>query len=722
MSEKVNYLEKGFSADQVREIEEGLEEDLDVSLYAKKEFMAIQMRQIRIGLEQGLDVSFYADAAYDWFQMEEIRIGLEKSLKIEAYASPDIPYDKMRQIREGIQVGIDLTPYIYLKAGILKELRLALLSKVNIIEYIKDGYDEEQLREIRLAMEKKLDIHNYLSKDFRGISIGEIANGLEKGLDVSIYADPQFGWQQMREIRIGLENRVDISIYARPLYSWQQMHEIRIGLESGIDVSSYKSLMYTATDMKRMRRRIMGEDEDAQKLETAVVVFRDYVITVSGDEMAAYIEVPEKAGKVTRQEILHALKEKGITRGILESGLEELVSGKGYDKNVLIAKGAQPQTGKDGYYEYFFKVQLDKAPKMLEDGSVDYHDVQWFEVVEQGQKLAYYHSAENGVCGYTVTGKIIQGRKGKEQSMLMGKGFAVSEDGKTYTATVKGRVDLYDNRLEVSKILFVNEITHTTGDITFDGCVCVLGNVSGGAAIHATEDIVIDGFVEGAIIESSGGSILLRQGVNASGTGSIKALKGITGSFFEAVSIYTNGDITANYCLNCDLYAEGQITMVGSKGTLAGGDVTAVRGLFAYNLGNRAGIPTHVRLGVNEGIMQRGTRIENRIKEVTRELSILGNAYMDFQKKYPPEVRNTMEMYLKIESAIFTKEREIEHLYEAKQLHEENIEKIGCARAVIKGTLFEGIIIEIDRQRWISPSTSNVTVRRVNNKIVVFTN
>lgn len=162
--------------------------------------------------------------------------------------------------------------------------------------------------------------------------------------------------------------------------------------------------------------------------------------------------------------------------------------------------------------------------------------------------------------------------------------------------------------------------------------------------------------------------------------------------------------------------------MVGSKGTLAGGDVTAVRGLFAQNLGNRAGIPTHVRLGVNEAILQRGVRIENRIKEVSRELSILGNAYMDFQKKYPPEVRNTMEMYLKIESAIYTKEREMEQLYEARQQYEENIDKIGCARAVIKGNLFEGIIIEIDRQRWISPSMSNVTVRRVNNKIMVFTN
>ena len=48
---------QGFSADQIREIAEGQEAGLDVSVYAKKEYMAIQMRQIRMGMEKGLDVS-----------------------------------------------------------------------------------------------------------------------------------------------------------------------------------------------------------------------------------------------------------------------------------------------------------------------------------------------------------------------------------------------------------------------------------------------------------------------------------------------------------------------------------------------------------------------------------------------------------------------------------------------------------------------------------------
>lgn len=722
MSDQEKLLAQGFSADQIREIEEGRESGLDVSIYAKKEYMAIQMRQIRMGMMEGMPVEVYANTDFDWFQMEEIRKGLASGLNTGIYAKPEIPYDKMRQVRKGLLKGIDLTPYLYLDAGVLKELRKALVSKINVVEYINQGYDKEQLEEIRHAMEKKLDIQKYLCKDFRGVSIREIANGLERGLDVSVYAKPEFGWQQMREIRIGLENRVDITIYARPLYSWQQMKEIRRGLENGVDVSKYKSLMYTAKEMKKARMDLQKEEKEGQTAkENSVLKLDKFIITLSGDEMEAFIEVPDSVKEISRQEIADALKQKGITRGICESGMEELVSGKGFNKKILIAQGAKAQHGRDGYYEFFFKTQMDKTPKLLPDGSVDYQSIEWFEMVETGQKLAYYHDAEEGVCGYTVTGRVLDGKKGKEISVLAGKGFTLEEDRKTYISAVKGKVELVNNRLEVSRLLVVNEITLATGNISFEGSIYIKGNVGTGTTINATEDVMIDGFVEGAMIES-GGSILLRQGVNASGNGFIKAAKDVTGRFFEAVRVYANGNIQANYCLNCDLYAEGQITISGSKGTLAGGTINAIKGLFAYNVGNRAGIPTYLKLGVNESIVQNGMRIENKMKEVNKELNILGNAYTDFQRKYPPEVRNTMEMYLKIESAIYTKEKELEKLYKAKARQEDTVNKIGCARAVIRGNLFEGIIIEIDRQRWISPSLTNVTVRRVNDRIVVFSN
>ena len=44
----------------MEEIRLGLEDNLDVSVYAKPEFESFQMRQIKSGLKRNLDVSVYA--------------------------------------------------------------------------------------------------------------------------------------------------------------------------------------------------------------------------------------------------------------------------------------------------------------------------------------------------------------------------------------------------------------------------------------------------------------------------------------------------------------------------------------------------------------------------------------------------------------------------------------------------------------------------------------
>ena len=67
-----------FDIYQQEEIYEGLEENLDVSIYAKKELNWQQMEEIKLGLKTNLDVSIYAKSELTWEEMEKIRIGLFK--------------------------------------------------------------------------------------------------------------------------------------------------------------------------------------------------------------------------------------------------------------------------------------------------------------------------------------------------------------------------------------------------------------------------------------------------------------------------------------------------------------------------------------------------------------------------------------------------------------------------------------------------------------------
>ncbi len=732
--ERQKWEEQGFSQDQIFEIEEGQAAGLNTDIYAHKNYYAIQMRQIRFGILENLPVELYASPEYDWFQMEEIRQGLMRGVDTTKYASPDIPYDKMRQVRKGLQSGIDLSPYLKMDAGILRELRKAMLSRVNIVKYIKQGYITDQLRQIRKALKNELNIEPYLNKEFVGASIAEISTGLLHGVDVSVYARMDFAWQQMREIRLGLEKRADVSLYANPFYDWQQMREIRLGLENGINVAGYKSLMYTAKEMRRRRLSMeAGEREfwdtgDTETFGTGVYAgddiaykveeFSDFVITISEDEMEAYFLLSSDR-KVTRPEIIGALRRKGVCKGIIEESVDQLM--KGCDQLLLIAKGIEPTAGEDGWYEYFFKTKDEWIPTLLPDGSVDYQNSQWFEMVYRGQKIAYYHEAGKGEQGFTVTGKPLEPRKGKEQNVIFGKGFILLPDKKTYVADIDGHIEMKKGKVEISNMLVIDDMTIATGKVDFEGAIYIRGTVGSGVNIKASGDIIIDGFIEAANIES-GGSVILRQGMNGGGTGVIRAKKDVKGGFFEAVTIYAAGNIQGNYCMNSNLYAEGRVDINGANGTLVGGLTCAIDGLSAYHIGNRVGITTTLKVGYNILMRRRQHELEEKLREVEKELSIFNNACDDFKRKYPPEVRNVMEMFLKIEDAIFTKEKEKDSLLGRQRVLDDMFRRTAEAKVSVRGCFFEGVTVEINEAKWKSKEVKNVTLKNIQGRITLYEN
>lgn len=726
---KLSDIHEGFTPDQMSEIEEGRKAGIDVSVYARRDFLAMQMRQIRKGLTDNLPMAAYARPEYDWFQLEEIREGLSSYIDVKKYDSPEIPYDKMRQIRLGLEKGIDLTPYLSMEAGIIRQIRKASISGVDIQLYIEEGYDEEQLEEIRTALQEGLDIHQYVKKEFRGISLHEIVEGLRKNVDVAVYAKKEYTWRQMREIRLGQMHQIEVSSYADPWYDYRQMQELRLGLEAGLDISGYASLMYTAKEMRKRRRELMkmgGDsavpDRELRDGAPEAVESRDgLLITISANEMEASVRVVDPSVSLTRKDILRDLKNEGIVYGIDQLEVDNLISGKTIQGPVVIARGKPAVQGEDGYYEFFFRTDIDHSPKVQADGSVDYRNVDWFEQVKRQQKIAYYHAAGAGEVGYSVTGKRIAAKRGREQSRLRGKGFLLLPDQKTYVSIMDGRIELTDHNIEISKMVEFPEVTLATGNIRFDGNVYVKGNVGDGTAITAGGDVVVDGFVESAVI-TAGGNVILRKGMNASGNGSITAGGSIEGKFFEAAVLRAGTDIHANYCMNCEAHADGEMVIFGRNGSVVGGAVYAVKQLSAQNIGNRAGIPTRINVGVSDKMRREQREVEDKLRDNRMELTILQNAQADFQAKYSAEVRNTMEIYLKIENAIYTKNKMIGELLIRKEAIEKNIANTLSSCIVCSGDLFEGVLIDINGHKLKPAYVRNATVRVAEGKIMIFAN
>ncbi len=122
-----------FNELQLDQISKGVEDGLDVSIFAKPEFDKAQMDQIRKGLENNLDVSIYAKPEFGWQQMLQIVDGLAENVDVSIYAKTEFDNYQMSEILNGLIANFDVS--IYAKPEVssdkMREIRFELTSKQN---------------------------------------------------------------------------------------------------------------------------------------------------------------------------------------------------------------------------------------------------------------------------------------------------------------------------------------------------------------------------------------------------------------------------------------------------------------------------------------------------------------------------------------------------------------------------------------------------------------
>ena len=669
----------------------------------------------------------YESQKYDWLQQKEIELGKRQGLDVSIYDSPDIPYETMRQLRKGLEDGINLKNYIHLPAGVIEQVRIAAKQNIGISTYVAQGYDAEQLQQIRYAKEHRVDIDPYLSKALRGVALEQVRIGLEEGIDVAVYARPEYTWQQMREIRRGLELGVDVERYANRMYDPKCMHEIRRGLEEGLDVSRYAKFMYTGTDMRRIRSQMKAELEkneqqislSAKKEQPVKQIPAWFQVTIREDEMHATLSYDTKPDKINREQFIEQLKSQGIVYGIHTDVIDSILEDKIEEKqNICIADGKKPQSGKDGWYEFFFEQEEELAIRNTGTDTLDYQLSGQLMVVNKGQKLIQYHTAEFGKSGFTVTGKFLMGTKGAELQVIHGYGFAFFKDKKIYAAAMDGKMEYKDHQLVVTPLHVYDEVIKPTktGMIDVEGSVYVKGSVGSHAQIKATGDILIDGSVEMAELES-GGNIYIRKGMNASYKGKITAKGDVYAQFLEAVEVTAEGNIFANYSMDSRLKSSQKIYLTGSKGTMVGGRASAEEGMQMRKAGNSAGSRTEVYFGTFEDTRRKAYELDEQIKSTKEEMEMLVKAQSKLKKKYDPEVYNGMEVSVKIENGIYTKKKELEEILSNKELMDQKLEKSENAQVQIFEEVYDGVTFEIRGTRWKAKDMQGIRVRKVKRNI-----
>lgn len=717
------YEEKGYDWLQCNEIREGIREGLDVTLYEDIHFLAPQMREIRKGLVGGLDVSIYARPEYDWFQMREIRKGLEEKLDVKKFANPSYKFLTMRAIRKTFSKGISLLPYV--EKGYhgreLMELSRGLVAGNDIGPFLENGYNAEQLEQINYAYEAGVNIVPYLSREFHGVQLSEITKGLKKGLDVFVYAKPVFNWFQMREIRFGMEDRVDVKEYTNPDLSAEQMAEIRKGLLSGVDVSQYNKVYYEPEQMAEFRHlleeRAEEEDRELQRVLETVENPKgekgkpvekpeeetegeaeeeteelDSFVVVSSDKMQAILNLPSPANaeEYDMKIILKMLSRKNVKQGIYKDRIQELLENKQYFTDVVVAEGKPPVDGEDGKFLYYFRKKLKRRPKVLENGAVDYKNMELFEVVKDGQLIAEYQPATAGGFGYNVLGELLSPKKGRELPPLHGKGFMMSEDKKKYYSLMDGIIEWkQEGEIEIRNIYTISgNVDASTGNINFNGDVNISGNVENGFSVTATGNVVIDGYCEGGVIHA-GKDILIRKGCQGQSVGELQAGGTVTGKFFESVKIQAEGNVEASYLLNCHVKTAGKMFVNGKRGLIIGGYTCAKQGVDCYGIGNVAEIRTTIEVGIDKEDMAEYQELMKKIAKLDSEIHTFEEAVSKIMEQENRDEKK-QGLYEKLTKAIYALKSTKKKLLKERAVKMEQLTRQKGARILVSGTVHPG--------------------------------
>lgn len=666
------------------------------------EYSEEQLQEIRLGVEEGLDVSLYSRPEFNWMQMEQIRMGLKDKVDVSAYADAAYSFETMKQIRLSLYSSTDITPYL------------------------ARGFENDELEEIRTALEEGIPIDRWLTDDMYAQQIHEIRMGLYEEVDVSVYARVSFNWMQMREIRLGLEKRLKVSVYANCLFNHWQMEEIRLGLEAGLDVSGYAKLIYSSTDMKEMRQELLRGKTTKTKITDRAefnidsLRKKEFVISVEDNGNKAYAYLPWVPGNIVTEEDIHNdLAARGIIFGVNDEAISDMIKMRRMNEKVLIAQGTPAIKGKDGWFEFFVRLDLPRIPAPLPDGGVDYVNIEAFEMVEEGEKIARYHPAEKGQDGKNIFGEVIHANNGFEKNRMKGEGFLIAEDGLTYISKMNGKFEFLNGRIIITNMIVVREdVTAVTGRLEVDGSVYVVGSVYSGGYIKATGDIIVEHNVESARL-IAGGNIMIKKGSCSKRDCFIEAGGEVSGSFFEVADINAGGNVKANYIMNSNINTMGRVIVSGSKGVLLGGRICAVRGVDTFNLGNSSHIKTILEVGRNELYEREQAEYSRMREQILGDLSVLEEGWNKVLKTHSSNLEQAEEALKKLNVAIVAKDNELAELdtriSRLAGMTDQNMRAPVCVR----GNARVGSVISINNIKYVLPSDVNRIIFKLRNKNVV---
>lgn len=426
-------------------------------------------------------------------------------------------------------------------------------------------------------------------------------------------------------------------------------------------------------------------------------VQKEYLhVEISSDRRTAvgrFYPPSNKGELLTKTEIVGALVQAGIKFGAKEDQIDEFLADRQYCRTYLFAEAMPQVEGKNAVFTYHFNMDVSRKPKMNEDGSVDFHQLETITPVKEGDKLVTLTPAVMGKPGIDVTGRVMKPANIKNVKLRQEKNTYISEDGLTLLSSVSGLVSLIDGRVFVSNIYDIPaDVDASTGDIKFSGSVLVHGNVITGFSVEADGDIIVDGVVEGAYLKA-GGQIVLKRGIQGMGRGVLEAKGNIITKFIENATVRTEGYVATEAIMHSNVTANGEVTASGKRGFVVGGEIHSGTGISVRTAGSAMGTATLLEIGADPALMEEYHRIDEELPTIESELEKVKQTLGVLIKRMKTGEKLSPDRIMLMQNAEKTKE-ELEQTLQASLARMDELQEIAGAQSGgsirVSGVIYPG--------------------------------
>lgn len=369
-----------------------------------------------------------------------------------------------------------------------------------------------------------------------------------------------------------------------------------------------------------------------------------FTLEVSKDGMEARLRVTQPWGgkTVAFEDIKKEMENQGIIFGVDDEAIRTALRETRGDSGIVVAKGVEPVPGVDADIKYFFERELKAAPKELEDGRVDYRELNLVISVKKGELLAEKISATDGTPGKDVFGKETPAKRGRDFIPPAGKGVERSEDGMQLFAALDGCPVATGKQLKVLPVYEIKgDVDFSTGNIYFMGSVVVRGSVKSGFKIVASGNVEVYQTVEDARIEAEG-KILVKRGIAGQGKAFLKASEDVMAKFIQHAEVRTKENVQTEACFHSTVSAGKKVTVGGKRGLIVGGLVRAGAEINAKTVGSPYATPTEIEVGIDPQLREDHQSLSAQISADAENLANVGKALKHIEsttqtgKQLPP--------------------------------------------------------------------------------------